>query len=155
MLFSEHPSSCLAATKRSLKKIAGFLGGGYRRISRGPLFFFQRGSVSPARVTPLLLAVTRFFFFFFFLKSSGGWGRKIKLKLTTLPRIVIHVVRRFDSITFAIRNTSWRVLRFPLHSDSVSCLYLRSPLTTPAASYTVLQYYSCVRMREYVRHSRY
>ena len=32
-----------------------------------------------------------------FFLFSGGWG-KIKLKLTTLPRIVIHVVCRFNSI---------------------------------------------------------
>ena len=31
--------------------------------------------------------------FFFFFLSSGGWG-KIKLELTTLPRIFIHVVCR-------------------------------------------------------------
>ena len=35
--------------------------------------------------------------FFFFFSSSGGRG-KIKLKLTTLPRIFIRVVCRFNSV---------------------------------------------------------
>ena len=34
---------------------------------------------------------------------SGGWGRKIKLKPTTLPRVFMHVVRRFTSILFALQ----------------------------------------------------
>ena len=41
--------------------------------------------------------------FFFFFSFSGGWG-KIKLKLTTLPRIFIHVVCRFSSIAFATQR---------------------------------------------------
>ena len=43
------------------------------------------------------------FFFVIFFKSSGGWG-KIKLKLTTLPRISINVVCRFNPIAFAIQR---------------------------------------------------
>ena len=39
--------------------------------------------------------------FFFFFQSSGGWG-KIKLKLTTLPRIFIRVVCRFNSVALAV-----------------------------------------------------
>ena len=35
--------------------------------------------------------------------SSGGWG-KVKLKLTTLPRISIRVVCRFNSIAFATQR---------------------------------------------------
>ena len=42
-------------------------------------------------------AVNPAYTFSFFL-SSGGQG-KIKLKLTTLPRICVHVVRRFNSST--------------------------------------------------------
>ena len=38
-------------------------------------------------------------YFFFFLIPSGGWG-KIKPKLTTLPRIFIRVVCRFNSVAF-------------------------------------------------------
>ena len=41
--------------------------------------------------------------FFFFSLSSGGWG-KIKLKLTTLPRIFIRVVCRFNSVAFAAQR---------------------------------------------------
>ena len=37
---------------------------------------------------------------FFFLPSSG-WG-KIKLKLTTLPRIFIRVVCRFNSVAYHV-----------------------------------------------------
>ena len=36
-----------------------------------------------------LFGVPTTFFLFFLFSSSGGWG-KIKLKLTTLPRIFIH-----------------------------------------------------------------
>ena len=36
-------------------------------------------------------------FFFFFFLSSGGWG-KIKLELTTLPRIFIRVVCRVSAL---------------------------------------------------------
>ena len=43
------------------------------------------------------------FFFFFFFLSSGGW-RKIKHKLTTLPRIFIRVVCRFNSVAFATQR---------------------------------------------------
>ena len=42
-------------------------------------------------------------YFFVRFLSSGGWG-KIKLKLTTLPRIFIRVVCRFNSIAFAIQR---------------------------------------------------
>ena len=48
------------------------------------------------------LSVCRPTFYVLFL-SSGGWA-KIKLKLTTLPRIFIHVVCRFNSIAFAIQR---------------------------------------------------
>ena len=46
-----------------------------------------------------------FFYFFFhcFFSSSGGW-EKIKLKLTTLPRIFIRVVCRFISVAFATQR---------------------------------------------------
>ena len=40
---------------------------------------------------------------FFFFVSSGGWG-KIKLWLTTLPRIFIRVVCRFNSVAFAAQR---------------------------------------------------
>ena len=39
----------------------------------------------------------------FFSSSSGGWG-KIKLNLTTLPRIFIRVVCRFNSVAFATQR---------------------------------------------------
>ena len=42
-------------------------------------------------------------FFFFFFSSSGGWG-KIKLKLTTLPRVFIRVVCRYNSVAFATQR---------------------------------------------------
>ena len=51
--------------------------------------------------------------FFFFFSSSGGWG-KIKLKLTTLPRIFIRVVCRFNSVTY-------RFLKIPINSYVVAC----------------------------------
>ena len=51
-------------------------------------------------------------FFIFYFSSSGGWG-KIKLKLTTLACIFVQVVRRFNSIAFAIQLVFWRVVRFP------------------------------------------
>ena len=38
----------------------------------------------------------------FFFLFSGGWG-KIKLQLTTLPRIFIRVVCRFNSVAFRCR----------------------------------------------------
>ena len=38
-----------------------------------------------------------------FFSSSGGWGN-IKLKLTTLPRIFIRVVCRFNSVAFATQR---------------------------------------------------
>ena len=38
-----------------------------------------------------------FIFYYFFFLSSGGWG-KVKLQLTTLPRIFIRVVCRFNSV---------------------------------------------------------
>ena len=40
-------------------------------------------------------------------------GEKINVKLTTLPRIFIHAVCRFNSIAFAIQLVFWCVLRFP------------------------------------------
>ena len=49
----------------------------------------------------LALGVVRVLLFFFL--SAGGWG-KIKPKLTTLPRIFIHVVCRFNSIAIAIQR---------------------------------------------------
>ena len=37
--------------------------------------------------------------------SSGGWEKKkIKLRLTTLPRIFIRVVCRFNSVAFATQR---------------------------------------------------
>ena len=39
----------------------------------------------------------------FFFSSSGGWG-KIKLELTTLPRIFIRVVCGFNSVAFATQR---------------------------------------------------
>ena len=39
----------------------------------------------------------------YFFSSSGGWG-KIKLELTTLPRIFIRVVCRFNSVAFAAQR---------------------------------------------------
>ena len=42
-------------------------------------------------------------FIFFIFSSSGGWG-KIKLELTTLPRIFIRVVCRFNSVAFAAQR---------------------------------------------------
>ena len=39
--------------------------------------------------------------YFFFFKSSDEWG-KIKLEIATLPFIFIHVVCRFNSISFAM-----------------------------------------------------
>ena len=53
------------------------------------------------------------FFFFNILRRMWSNNKKIKLKLTTLPRIFIHVVCRFNSIAFAT-SVSWLVLRFPL-----------------------------------------
>ena len=44
-----------------------------------------------------------FFFFFSNIPADGG-KKKTKLKLTTLPRIFIHVVYRFTSIAFAIQR---------------------------------------------------
>ena len=61
------------------------------------------------RVTPCLmcrLPVFLFFLFCFVFLSSGGWG-KIKLKLTTLPRIFIRVVCRFN---WYIRSACTRYL---------------------------------------------
>ena len=43
-------------------------------------------------------------FLLLLLSSSGGWGRKIKLKLNTLPRIFIRVVCRFNSVAFATQR---------------------------------------------------
>ena len=40
---------------------------------------------------------------FFLFLSFGGWG-KMKLKLTTLPRIFIRVVCRFNSDAFAAQR---------------------------------------------------
>ena len=51
-------------------------------------------------------------FCFSFLIHPPADGQN-KLKLTTLPRIFIHVVCRFNSIAFAIQLVFWRVLRFP------------------------------------------
>ena len=49
-------------------------------------------------------ASTDMTFFFFFFLSSGGW-EKIKLyELTTLPRIFIRVVCRFNSVAFAAQR---------------------------------------------------
>ena len=76
-----------------------------------------------------------FFCFLFFFSSSGGWGRKITLELTTLPRTVIHVVRRFILTAFAIKLVSWRVLQFPVvETARAVCSYRRSPLLLAAAS---------------------
>ena len=49
------------------------------------------------------------FLFCLFISSSGGWG-KIKLELTTLPRIFFHVVCQINSTVFAIQ----RSLAYPL-----------------------------------------
>ena len=53
---------------------------------------------------------------------------KIKSKLTTLPRIFVHVVCRFNSITHP--QSSWvsGVFFGSRDSDSASCPYRRSPL---------------------------
>ena len=40
---------------------------------------------------------------YIYILSSGGWG-KIKLKLTTLPRIFIRVVCRFNSVASATQR---------------------------------------------------
>ena len=40
-------------------------------------------------------------------------GGKMKLKLTTLSRIFIHVVYQFNSIAFAIQLVFWRIPQFP------------------------------------------
>ena len=69
--------------------------------------------------------------FFFFSLFSGRWG-KIKLKLTTLPRIFIHVVKTSCvSLTqlHNIRNLALAGVSFSSRgSDSAGCPYRRSPL---------------------------
>ena len=65
--------------------------------------------------------------FFLFFSSSGGWG-KIKLQLTTIPRIFIHVVCRFNSIV--IRNPAIAGVSFSSRgSDRASCPCLWSMFT--------------------------
>ena len=56
-------------------------------------------------VSPVSSPECRFFFFFFFFLffyyyPPADEGKKIKLKLTTLPRIFIRVVCRFNSVAF-------------------------------------------------------
>ena len=41
---------------------------------------------------------------FVFSLSFGGWGDKIKLKLTPLPRIFMHAVRQFSSMVFVFQR---------------------------------------------------
>ena len=54
------------------------------------------------RVTVFFSEASHLRCFFLIILFSGGWG-KLKLKLTTLPRIFIHVMCRFNSIAFAIK----------------------------------------------------
>ena len=60
---------------------------------------------TPNPETPVLGLTADFLSFSFFFLSSGGWG-KIKLLLTTLPRISIRVVCRFNSLIFGRRPLS-------------------------------------------------
>ena len=92
-----------------------------------------------------LLVLVHIFFFFsysFLVRyvSSGGWG---KIKLTTLPRLFIHVVCRFNSIAFAIQ----RLLAHP--SVSVVATARAVPTASPRY-YSGSASYRCIRMREYV-----
>ena len=63
---------------------------------------------------------------FFCFSSSGGWG-KLKLKLTTLPRIFIRVVCGFNSVAFATQRWLAHPSN-PKRSDSVGCPYQWSSL---------------------------
>ena len=55
--------------------------------------------------------------FFFLFLSSGGWG-KLKLKLTTLPRIFIRVVCRFNSVPWFSFTSSQNYVFRPLGDDT-------------------------------------
>ena len=59
----------------------------------------------------ILILILIDFDFDFFNSQADGVG-KLKLMLTTLPRIFIHVCP-FNSIAFAIQLVFWRVLQFP------------------------------------------
>ena len=72
---------------------------------------------------PFQLCITPDYSFVLFL-SSGGLG-KIKRKLTTLPRIFIRVVCRFNSVAFATQ----RQLAYP--SDSTVVMARADPISDP------------------------
>ena len=75
----------------------------------GPYGFSDRSDrfSSPSEELPVSLIPGTFYeyakLFFLYFSSSGGWG-KIKLKLTTLPRIFIRVVCRFNSVASATQR---------------------------------------------------
>ena len=82
------------------------------------------------------------FFLRFLSLSSGQWG-KIKLKLTTLTRIFIHVVCRFNSIAFATQP------QLACPSDPTIAITRAVPIDGPRY-YPGSASYRCIRMREYV-----
>ena len=65
---------------------------------------------------------------FFFFLSSGGCG-KIKLKLTTFPRLNVQVVCQFTSIVFAIQRVI--LVLFSLVAVKTEYRHLGPPLPPP------------------------
>ena len=76
---------------------AGVVAGFFFSLECGPRLyhFFLLGFTPPPGQGVFSLRAHLFFFY----SSSGGWG-KIKLELTTLPRIFIRVVYRFNSVAY-------------------------------------------------------
>ena len=113
--------------------------------------FFSINICSPSQDRPVSFIITRsilrstiyiFWAIFFFFLSSGGWG-KIKLKLTTLPRIFIRVVCRFNSVaittTFSSLQQDHSSSCSPSQDRSLSFTITRSTSFSSSSQLSVLQ----------------
>ena len=74
-----------------------------------PVFLTKRltGNAAAGSITLFVFVLSPLFIYLFIylfsFSSFGEWG-KIKLELTTLPRIFIRVVCRFNSVAFAAQR---------------------------------------------------
>ena len=87
----------------------------YKRVFTMLASFVSRQARSPATqadfrqnmvATPFLAKIP-----LFSRKTSVGWG-KIKLEITTLPRIFIHAVLSIYLKIYSQSSASWRTLQF-------------------------------------------